>query len=63
MGEDTRTNHRTTHRRNRSETKLADSKRVHKLLNLDQWEGVILTMTRRKTVKNRQLGVCGDMYD
>jgi hypothetical protein len=33
----------------------------NKLLILDQ-EGVMVTMTRRKNVKNIQLGVCGDMH-
>jgi hypothetical protein len=38
------------------------SERIHKLLRCDHRQGVILAMTRRKTVKNRQLGVCGDMH-
>ncbi len=35
---------------------------VHKLLSFDQIEGVMMTMTRRTNVKNKQVGVCGDMH-
>ncbi len=61
MGEDESKDNSQTEAATDETTRLADRKSVLKLLSLDQWEGVMLTMTRRKTVKNRQLGVCGDM--
>jgi len=62
MGEDESKDNSQTEAATDETTRLADRKSVLKLLSLDQWEGVMLTMTRRKNVKNRQLGVCGDMH-
>jgi hypothetical protein len=55
-------NHNKTHRRKRAQTNLAFRNISHKLLLFDRWEGVMVKIPRRKTVKNTQVGLCGDMH-